>query len=254
MIDVNATRIRTLNQILLHAARARRIEITGEILRVSGPGVISGPFAGMRLPDASSWGDGDLAPKLLGCYEEELHPAIERAIARQPARVINVGCAEGYYAIGLARRLPQAKVFAFDIDAKAQEVCRAAAAENGVAERVTVGGLCTPEILRNLAGEPGRSLIFMDCEGGELTLLDAPTVTKLAASDVLVECHDFINRQITPTLLRLMGTNHAVEPVAEGARNPGRFPLLKSLSSLDRWLVMCEFRPEQMSWLACWAR
>jgi DDE superfamily endonuclease len=35
-----------------------------------------------------------------------------------PTRALNIGCAEGYYAIGFALRLPQAKVFAAETDPK----------------------------------------------------------------------------------------------------------------------------------------
>ena len=44
--------------------------------------VASGPFAGMTLLADVCWGDGDMAPKLLGVYEAELHPVIAKAIGR----------------------------------------------------------------------------------------------------------------------------------------------------------------------------
>ena len=251
---IDRKRIRALHQILMHAAQERRAEINEEILRVAGPVVATGPFKGARLPVDSSWGEGDFTPKILGCYEEELHGAVERAIARKPVRVVNIGCAEGYYAVGLARRLPDAHVYAFDLDPKAQDICRRTAAENGVAGQVTVEGACTSDRLRALAAGVGRTLVVMDCEGGELGLLDEPTVAALAATDVIVECHDFINRAITPTLTRRLTATHMVETVREGARDPNRFAELRALGSLDRWLAVCEFRPEHMTWLAGWSR
>ena len=252
--QIDHKRIRALNQILLHAAIERRAEINEEILRVAGPIVATGPFKGARLQIDTSWGEGDFTPKILGCYEQELHAAIEKAIARRPARVINVGCAEGYYAVGLARRLPEARVIAFDIDAKAQAICLKAAAENGVADRLSAEGACTPERLRALVAERGRTLVVMDCEGAELNLLDDATVAALANADLIVECHDFIDRAITATLTRRLGRSHILETVAEGARDPNRFTQLRTLGSLDRWLAVCEFRPEHMHWLACWSR
>jgi hypothetical protein len=60
--------------------------------------VAAGPFAGMKL-------DYELfpkhtSPKFLGTYEQELHGGIERAIKLYPRYVSNIGCAEGFYAIG----------------------------------------------------------------------------------------------------------------------------------------------------------
>ena len=77
--------------------------------------VLSGPFKGMRYPLRSS-GQGGLLPKLLGTYERELSPAIERLISDRPTLVVNVGAAEGYYAVGLALRAPQAQVIAFEME------------------------------------------------------------------------------------------------------------------------------------------
>jgi hypothetical protein len=50
------------------------------------------------------------SPKFLGTYERELHRVIERAIWRRPKYVLNIGCAEGFYAVGLAIRLNDAQV------------------------------------------------------------------------------------------------------------------------------------------------
>ena len=254
MTEIDRTRISTINQILIQASFARRAEINEEILRVRGPIVAYGPFAGTRLPGRSSWGDGEITPKILGCYEEELHPAVEKAIGRNPARVVNVGCAEGYYANGLARRLPAAQAMAFDIDAKAQEVCRTMANENGVGSRMTVEGACSAERLHTIASDGVRTLIVMDCEGAELDLLDAQTPKHLVHCDLIVECHDFMGKPVTPTLVERFNATHTVEVIDEGARNPGKYPELRTLNSIDRWLALCEFRPSHMNWIACWSK
>jgi hypothetical protein len=49
------------------------------------------------------------APKFLGTYERELYSVIERAIELAPRYVLNIGCAEGFYAVGLALRLQMPK-------------------------------------------------------------------------------------------------------------------------------------------------
>lgn len=63
-----------------------------------------GPFAGMNYDVAASEGGG--APRLLGGYEASLAPIINDIVEAKPDLIIDVGCAEGYYAIGMARRLP----------------------------------------------------------------------------------------------------------------------------------------------------
>jgi Methyltransferase small domain len=207
----------------------------------------------MALPEGAAWGDGDRAPKLLGCYEANLHTHLLKSVTRGPRTVVNVGCAEGYYAVGLARLLPDATTFAFDINAAAVAVCRQAAEVNGVSQRLVVDGLCTTEILGHLVARNRRPLIFMDCEGGELELLDPARVPLLGNCDIIVETHDFIDRSITATLLERFGTSHKVELLAGGARDPNQFVELHSWEELDRWLLVDEGRPEIMNWLVCWA-
>jgi Methyltransferase domain len=235
------------------AARARRAQLTQQLLALYGNRVQSGPFAGMELPISKTWEEGYRAPRLLGCYEAGLHAHLLKSVQRAPETVINIGCSEGYYAVGLARLLPNATVFGFDINPKAAAVCRQAAELNGVSERLVLDGLCTTTALGQLAGRNGRPLIFIDCEGAELQLLDPARVPTLANCDIIVETHDFVDRSITPTLLDRFSTSHTIELVAESARDPNQFNPLRSWRELDRSLVVDEARPEAMNWLVCWA-
>ena len=247
MTDPDAQRA-TLQQLFTTAINIRQHEITSGIYEASRGVVQGGPFRGMRLLRKSSWGAGEISPKLLGCYEQELHPHMAEVIAKAYPLVINVGCAEGYYAVGLARRMPACRVIAYDVSPAAQEVCNEAAAANGVAGRVEVRGLCTPQTMADdLAGE-GPAFLLVDCEGGEMDLLDPALAPALARCDILVECHDFSNRNITPTLLSRFAATHDVERIDEGARNPNH-PMLHRTPSLERWIAVCEFRPERMHWL-----
>ena len=59
--------------------------------------------------------------------------------------VVNIGCAEGYYAVGMAGRMPDTRVDAFDIDPAAQRACGELAARRGVADRVRVGARFTAD-------------------------------------------------------------------------------------------------------------
>src|SRR5258708_39673128 len=78
------------------------------------PKVLSGPFLGMPYLNEIIW--GPITPKWIGSYEAELHSVVEQLIAGEYREIVNVGCAEGYYAVGLASRIPKVKVLAFDLD------------------------------------------------------------------------------------------------------------------------------------------
>jgi len=97
--------------------------------------VLYGPFPGLLYPEAVSVGS-EWLPKILGTYESELHHTIEALCARGYTTIINIGAGEGYYAVGLARRIHQSKVFAFETDPLGQELCRKMAEMNQVGGRV----------------------------------------------------------------------------------------------------------------------
>jgi hypothetical protein len=79
-------------------------------------------------------------------------------------------------------------------------------------------------------------------------------VPGIQGCDVIVECHDFLNSSITPTLQKRFAASHDVELISEGPRDPNQFPSLQRWQSTDRWLAVNENRPMTMNWLVCWAR
>jgi len=149
-----------------------------------------GPFAGLVFPPAAV-GAGPLPAKLVGAYECELHDVMEERIAARPSRVVNVGSAEGYYAIGFARRLPHAAVIAFDPDREAQRLTRLGARANGVASRLQQRGLATAGEISDL-GPDADTLLFVDCEGAEDDLLDPDRLPCLRVTPIVVELHEHV--------------------------------------------------------------
>jgi hypothetical protein len=153
--------------------------------------------------------------------------------------------------VGLARLLPKATVYAFDIAAEAGAICARAAGENGVAQRVIVDGRCTTEHLAKMVEFPGRILLVMDCEGAERELLDPAKAPGLAKCDVIVETH---GSDIVAELEARFRPSHEVNRIAQGGRDPNEVPELTKLAESDRWLLVDEGRPESMVWLALWAK
>ena len=94
-----------------------------------------GPFSGMVYPEMTAIGSS-LVPKLLGSYEQELHPVLDAICANDYSEIIDIGCAEGYYACGLAMKIPTARVFAFDTNNEAIHLCKQMAEKNNVDERL----------------------------------------------------------------------------------------------------------------------
>ncbi|MDB4621386.1 hypothetical protein OAG82_00885 [Rubripirellula sp.] len=76
------------------------------------PTILSGPFNGMKWP-AAEHPKSYSAQMLLGTYELEIHPWIENACNGSYDLIIDIGAAEGFYAVGMAMRNPEIPVIAY---------------------------------------------------------------------------------------------------------------------------------------------
>jgi len=216
---------------------ARRVSPRGRVL--------AGPFEGLALPFESS--SGSMAPLFAGTYELEISSAIELLVRCQPPVVVDVGAAEGYYAVGLAVRLPDSRVYAFDIDRWARRLCDLTVEANGV-KNVTVRGRVDSEQLNSLL-VPG-ALLVSDCEGFELDLLDPAVVPALQGADLLIEVHEFLRPGVTEALVTRFGPTHDIELIDVVDRDPKVHPQLDHLTDHDASSAVQEGRPTSppMQW------
>jgi len=209
-----------------------------------------GPFSGMRYPEAKSSGSS-LFPKLIGSYEKEIEPILEKICNTQYTDIVNIGCGEGYYAIGLALRLPSARVFAYDTDPEAILRCMRMAALNGVDGRLTTGSLCNTEALASLSSS-GKLLIVSDCEGYEKELLSDDLVPLLAHHDLLVEVHDFVDIEISDVIRQRFERSHVVEAIQSlddiKKAKSYSYDELRGYDLATRRILLGEYRPAIMEW------
>ena len=212
-----------------------------------GPCVLTGPFRGMRYPaDTIRAGNLNIASRLLGSYETELHEIVERVITAGFDRIIDVGSGDGYYAVGFARRLAGSAVETFDPDPAARRRCRALAELNGVLERVDVRGGATAADLS--VPRAGRAFVKVDCEGCELELLRPDVSELLRGSTILVELHDFLREGTTRDVLARFQPTHAAELVEIRPRSVEDYPELASLDEADAAAIVSEWRPSNLRW------
>ena len=205
-----------------------------------------GPFAGMSYLPGLERSTGDLVAKLLGTYEAELHDAISELIELAPAQLIDVGCAEGYYAVGFARALPATEIQAFDSDPAVRAQCAELAARNGVTGRVVISAECTPAELGNFAADP--CALFCDCEGYEKILLDPVAAPVLRHWWILVELHDFVDPTISATIRTRFEPTHTVEVISGTRRDPDAASELAGVDRSTRVALLSERRPALMEW------
>ena len=251
---------RLLGQII--PAGLRPIRHLENLVRAeTGGRVRQGPFAGLRYINRAV--GSAFIPKLLGIYERELNGCVEQACAAQFPLIVDVGAAEGYYAIGLARRNPKARVIAFEMEEHGREALREMAGLNGVevgepvdggrkpeaGSRWTAGddvpahrrtdapvsdapatahleihGKCEFENLQATLASADRSLVVCDVEGYEEFLLVPEKIPALARATLLVEMHDCFRPGLTELITERFAPTHHVERIWQEPRTPTDFP------------------------------
>jgi hypothetical protein len=212
--------------------------------------VQGGPFRGMKYVDHSA--EGCHIPKMIGCYEHELQPFFEAAIRTGYDHVVNVGCAEGYYAVGLALRMPRATIHAYDINPGARTMCERIAERNGVFGRVRIAEAFTPASFRDFAGR--RTLFLIDIEGNEVELINGAADADLAGFDFIIECHDATPDKISGPLFKRLHGTHAAKLVPHTLPALTIPPSLGKLGHLDQLLAVWEWRGHPTPWLVAASR
>ena len=204
--------------------------------------VRKGVFEGLRYPSLESYGSV-LAAKLLGSYEQELEAAVKETLQKPYERILDVGCAEGYYAVGYALKVPNAQIHAFDINEDTLSKCKEMATLNGVDHKMTYYHRCTPELLQEFDfSKP--SLIVSDCEGYESELFTSDLIPYLTQCDLLIEVHEKVHQEIIATLSNGFQATHNVQVIYGTVRDINKFPALASFSDTEKHLILYELRNE----------
>lgn len=212
-----------------------------------------GPFKGLVYPSMKSVGSS-LYPKLIGSYEKELWPILNEIKTNDYTDIIDIGCAEGYYAVGFARMFDNAIINAYDINVDARELCREMAVVNNVEDRVKIHANCSSEILQDFNFN-GRGLIICDCEGCEKNIFSQNNVHNLKNCDLIIETHDFLDINISVKIKELFKNTHdlisikSIDDIEKA--HTYKFKLLDNFTLEEKLLYLGEHRPAIMEWVIC---
>jgi len=212
--------------------------------------VLHGPFQGLIYPEAVSFGSS-LNPKLLGSYEKELHSLLEEIVKNNYSEVINIGCAEGYYAVGLAFRMINSRIYAFDINSRALSFCKKMAESNHVDDRIVLNGYCGPETFYSIRISK-KGLIICDCEGFEKELFTENNKEYFKKCDLLIEIHDFIDPGISYYIKSLFQETHSLKTIQSIDDlikcRMYEYDEIKKLDIYQKRIMLSENRPTIMEW------
>ncbi|KAB2969495.1 MAG: hypothetical protein F9K18_01200 [Thermoanaerobaculia bacterium] len=230
-----------------------RSPVARALAAVVGRRVLAGPFAGTRLdPGVES---GVLMPRVLGTYEMEIRDELLGLLARARRRVVvNVGAADGYYAVGLLRAGLAERVVAFESLPRLRDALAAGARRNGVADRLVIEGHCTGAELGEALREHRPGLLLLDAEGAEVELLDPAEIPDLAEVEILAEIHPWVGAEAVTQIESAFGPTHRSCRIE--ARRPRAgdisIPFYRRLASLSTRLEarLLQERSAPTSWLS----
>lgn len=157
-------------------------------------------------------------PRRAGTYEQELFPYLQKLSTSETDAVLDIGAAEGYYAVGLLFANLTPRVEAFECAPQAQALLQSLAVLNRVEERLELHSLCTPALLNQTLAKYRHPAILLDAEGSEVLLLDPLRVHGLERCRILVEYHDFLLHGIADTLRERFQGTHSIETILPKAR------------------------------------
>ena len=211
--------------------------------------VQGGLFKGLKYPGVRSYGS-TILPKLAGAYEVAVQEQLQELLdEKNYTTIIDIGCAEGYYAVGMALMQPEAKVIAYDLAILAQALCAEMAELNGVRDRIEIAGECKKESLKSLNFNEGRVLVICDCEGGEYELIK-PEYFISSETDFIIELHDVsVDKIKNKKLAESFSQTHNIIMIKEKAKDPNQFASLEKLSSWEKTQAINESRPFFMEWM-----
>ena len=240
--------LRVLRVVSYQRTRAMR-RLLEERLRAEGAYgdvVLQGPLAGLLYPPGYA---SCRFETIIGAYEHEIMPWLSELVkTRRYSTIINVGAAEGYFTVGLARLFPDAKVLSYETDPAWRAYCVDMANRNGVAERVAINGTCALDEFIALA-PTGPTLVMMDIDLGELQLLDPNLVPWLKQVDVLVETHDCLKVGTTQAIRDRFIGSHDIRQVTSSGLDYKEFPILRPLLLEEIYALTNEDRRGLQDWL-----
>jgi len=201
--------------------------------------VLNGVFKDLQYPSLNIT-ESTLVPKIVGSYEYQLQHWLSQIINTNYSDIVNIGSAEGYYAVGLAKKMPNTVIHCYDINEKDIEFSKQMAKANN-ASNLTWNTFCNENTLLNFAYR-GKTLIICDCEGYELELFTKTVIDKCKHVDFLIELHDVVNPIISSQILSNFQSTHTFNVVNNKDVDYSMLNGLQKLSPKEREFALFEHR------------
>lgn len=214
-------------------------------------GIVSqGLFEGLKLNRETWWGKSDLGSQCLGLYEKEILDFISK---REPFDVfLDIGAADGYYGIGMLHSQMAKQSICFEVSEEGQRAIKENWVLNNSPGQLNVYGEANDQSIEEIASTlPPKSLVLIDIEGFEFSLLTSQVISFFKKCTMIVEIHNWVCDFPLKygNLLKNLNQHFEIQTINHLDRNTQNIPLLRSYGDNNRLLVTSERRPCLMRFL-----
>ncbi len=214
--------------------------------------VAHGTFKGMLLGEEVWWDPYSRINQVLGTYEAHVLKHLISFSDKGSSRFIDIGAADGYFAVGMAYSGVYDDVHAFEISEDGQRAIRQNSLSNGCSEKIQIFSEANTTSIANALADGKLASILIDIEGFEYKLLDDEMLGLLKNHFVICELHPWLiekgydmERSLAARALKYFN----VDIIQRDDYNPNCFSELKDLTDEERLIAVGEGRHKNMSWM-----
>lgn len=233
-----------------------KIYLNNEIIKISKSKIMNGHYKNTYFLNKSHWSKFDHASKLLGLYEEQVQDLIVNTQRKNNLKnFINIGCAEGYHALGLIKNNFFDKSICYEISEVARNILKENLKKNNIENKVKIRGEANSnqikKDLENLTIE--ETLFLIDIEGNEFKLFSDNDFNFLKKGFFIIEDHNFMvrNHTLKDNFYSSIKKYFNVSIIQNGSRNPFDLNInfMNELNDDSRFLILSECRSQKMNWI-----
>lgn len=227
-------------------------KVLNHLIKIHGHKVVYGKFKGMKLNKNSYWSKNDLITHILGVYEYHILEQLIKFSKINNSVFIDIGAADGYFAVGGAYSGLFKKVYAFETHEEGRKSLIENAKSNYCETNVLIKSKANFDSLKDLIDIHKSTVILIDIEGDEFNLLNYQTLKLLSNCNIIIELHpDLVNNgyEKKKDLINFSKSFFNVSIIKREIYNPNLFEELDQFTDEERLIAFSEGRENNMSWL-----
>ena len=233
-----------------------KVYLNKQIIKLSNSKVMHGHYKNTSFIEESHWSKFDHASKLLGIYEEQIQDLIVTTQKKNNLKnFINIGCGEGYHALGLLKNNFFNHSICYEISPKARSILKKNLIKNKIENKLVIKGEAeSHEIFKDLQTlKIDETLFLIDIEGNEFKLFNDRDWNFLKKGFFIIEDHNFMIRDeiLKNSFYSSLKKYFNFTIISNGSRNPFKIDnhFMNELHDDSRFLILSECRNKKMNWI-----